>query len=103
MGAHDLNGFDLLDKPVLDYNHARLGIVADVARDPKTNAARHLIVTLDAEARERGGFQRDLLEVPMNLVFGIRRDSVTLDRSLDELRRMATTTEPRRVAEVLQH
>ncbi|HVL49565.1 MAG TPA: hypothetical protein VM889_13495 [Candidatus Thermoplasmatota archaeon] len=87
MDNKDLAGFVLDDKPVFDWNHVPIGTVADIRKDPKTRSAREIIVNVSPDARRRLGLHDELLEIPISYVFGIRRDAVTLDRSVQELRR----------------
>lgn len=79
-------GFILDDKPVYDWNGAPLGVVSDLERDPKTRAARRLIVNLTPEAKHTIGTAGDSLEIPISYVFGIRKDAVSLNRSAQELK-----------------
>lgn len=81
------DGFLFEQKPVFDWNHVPVGTVRSALRDPKTRTARQLVLTLTPEAKTKLGVQGDALEVPASLVFGVRRDGVTLDRSLSELKR----------------
>jgi hypothetical protein len=76
---------DRPDKLVLDWNSLVLGKLRDQRRDPRTGAARSLVVDLGAEARLRVGASR--VEIPVAFVHGVRPDAITLDRSLEELRR----------------
>lgn len=80
-------GFVLEQKPVFDWNHVPVGQVTTARRDPKTRATTQLVLTLSPEARTQLGVSSPTLEVPASLVFGVRRDGVTLDRSLSELKR----------------
>lgn len=79
-------GFVFDKKPVFDWNHVPVGHVEETRRDPKTHTTRRLVLTLSPEARSQLG--ADSLELPASLVFGMRRDQVTLDRSLDELKKI---------------
>lgn len=81
------DGFLFEQKPVFDWNHVPVGTVRSALRDPKTRAARQLVLTLTPEAKTKLGTQESTLEVPASLVFGVRKDGVTLDRSLTELKR----------------
>lgn len=81
-------GFVFDKKPVYDWNHVPVGHVAQTVRDPRTNAARQLVLTLSPEARTELGASTDRIELPASLVFGMRRDQVTLDRSLTELKKI---------------
>lgn len=82
------DGFVFDQKPVFDWNHVPLGHVAQTLRDPKTNATRQLVLTLTPEARTQLGAADDRIELPAHLVFGMRRDQVTLDRSITELKKI---------------
>lgn len=82
------DGFIFDKKPVYDWNHVPLGHVAQTLRDPKTNATRQLVLTLTPQARKELGTSHDSIELPANLVFGMRRDQVTLDRSITELKKI---------------
>jgi len=84
------DGFVFDKKPVYDWNHVPLGHVAQTLRDPKTNATRQLVLTLTPEARTALGATQERVELPANLVFGMRRDQVTLDRSITELKKIET-------------
>lgn len=81
-------GFVFDQKPVFDWNHVQIGRVTTTRRDPKTNAARQLVLSLSPEARSELGTSEETLELPASLVFGMRRDAVTLDRSLNELKKI---------------
>lgn len=81
-------GFVFDRKPVYDWNHVPVGHVTQTVRDPRTNAARQLVLTLSPEARTELGASTDSIELPASLVFGMRRDQVTLDRSLTELKKI---------------
>lgn len=82
------DGFVFEEKPVYDWNHVPVGTVRDAVRDPKTKAARQLVLTLTPEAQEKLGAKDATLELPASYVFGVRRDGVTLDRSLTELKKI---------------
>lgn len=82
------DGFVLEQKPVFDWNHVPVGRVTDARRDPKTRATTGLVLTLSPEAQTELGLASPTLEVPASLVFGVRRDGLTLDRSLSELKRI---------------
>lgn len=94
MTDEDMSGFVLSDKPVLDWNQEPVGTVEEVTRDPATKAAEEIVVSLSSEARDEMGEAGEQIEIPLSYVFGIRRDSVTLDRSIDEIDRMKKTDEP---------
>lgn len=79
-------------KPVFDWNHVPVGHVASAVRDPKTRDTRHIVLTLSAQARKELGTREETLELPASLVFATRRDAVTLDRSLTELRKIGQLT-----------
>lgn len=81
-------GFVLEQKPVFDWNHVPVGRVVTTRRDPKTRAATQLVLTLSPEARTQLGTEAQTVELPASLVFGLRRDSVTLDRSISELKKI---------------
>lgn len=80
------DGFILEQKPVFDWNHVPVGHVAAARRDPKTQTTTQLVITLSPEAKTELGVTT--LEVPASLLFGMRRDEVTLDRSISELKRI---------------
>ena len=80
------DGFVFEEKPVYDWNHVPVGTVSGAVRDPKTRAARQLVLKLTPEAESELG--ASTLELPAAYVFGVRRDSVTLDRSLHELKKI---------------
>jgi hypothetical protein len=82
------DGFVLEQKPVFDWNHVPVGKVVTTRRDPKTRAATQLVLTLTPEARTQLGAESQTVELPASLVFGMRRDSVTLDRSISELKKI---------------
>ena len=81
-------GFVFEKKPVYDWNHVPVGTVSGAVRDPKTRAASKLVLTLTPEAQDKLGMEDATLELPASFVFGVRRDSVTLDRSLTELKKI---------------
>jgi hypothetical protein len=81
-------GFVFEKKPVFDWNHVPVGTVSGAVRDPKTRAASKLLLTLSPEAQAGLGTLDTTLELPASYVFGVRRDSVTLDRSLTELKKI---------------
>lgn len=81
-------GFVLDEKPVFDWNHVAVGKVVTTRRDPKTHATTQLVLTLTPEARTQLGTEASTLDIPASLVFGMRRDSVTLDRSISELKKV---------------
>ena len=81
-------GFVFEKKPVYDWNHVPVGTVSGAVRDPKTRAARQLVLRLTPEAQDKLGVEEPTLELPASFVFGVRRDSVTLDRSLTELKKI---------------
>lgn len=70
-------------RPVFDWNNFELGTCTETEFDTKTHEAKSLTVTLSREAEARVG--RSRLNVPVDFVFGIRKDEVMLDRSIDEL------------------
>lgn len=88
-------GFVLDEKPVFDWNRVPIGTVVDTRRDPRTNATRALIVNLNPQAQKNLGSGEDLVTIPLDRVFAIRRDAVTLDRSLEELRRFEVAAAPK--------
>lgn len=102
MTKDDVDGFVLHDKPVLDWNQNPVGTVEEVTRDPATEAAEDIIVSLSEDARSEMAESEEQLEIPLSYVFGIRRDSVTLDRSLDEIGRMEKETEEPEVHKLLK-
>ena len=81
-------GFLFEEKPVFDWNHKPVGTVSTARRDPKTRAATQIVLALSADAKAELGVEDDNLELPASIVFGMRRDSVTLDRSISELKRI---------------
>lgn len=81
-------GFVFEKKPVFDWNHVPVGHVTQTVRDPRTHATRQLVLTLSPEARTELGASTDSIELPASLVFGMRRDQVTLDRTLHELKKI---------------
>ena len=83
-------GFVFDRKPVYDWNHVPVGHVTTTVRDPRTNATRQLVLTLSPEARSELGTSTSEVELPASLVFGMRRDQVTLDRTLTELKKIET-------------
>lgn len=83
-------GFVFDKKPVYDWNHVPVGHVTDTVKDPRTHATRQLVLTLSPEARTELGTATESIELPASLVFGMRRDQVTLDRSLTELKKIDT-------------
>ena len=72
-------------RPVFDWNNFEIGTVTGAGLDMR-KGVQTLIVDLNDKARSRLGHGK--LEVPMNFVFGIRRDEVVLDRSFEEIKRM---------------
>jgi hypothetical protein len=80
-------GFVFEEKPVYDWNHVPVGTVSGAVRDPKTRAARQLVLRLTPEAQTELGAPESV-ELPASFVFGVRRDSVTLDRSIHELKKI---------------
>lgn len=82
------DGFVFDKKPVYDWNHVPVGHVTETVRDPRTHATRQLVLTLSPEARTELGAAGDSIELPLSLVFGMRRDQVTLDRTLHELKKI---------------
>jgi hypothetical protein len=81
-------GFVLEEKPVFDWNKVPLGRVTTTRRDPKTRQATQLVLTLSPEAQHQLGTKETTLELPASFVFGMRRDGVTLDRSISELKKI---------------
>jgi hypothetical protein len=81
-------GFLLDEKPVFDWNKVPLGRVTTTRRDPKTRATTQLVLTLSPEAQTQLGAKEPTIELPASFVFGMRRDGVTLDRSISELKRI---------------
>lgn len=75
-------------KPVLDWNSVPVGHVTGARRDPKTRDTRQLVLTLSPEAQRELGTSDVTLELPASMIFGMRRDAVTLDRPLSELRKI---------------
>jgi len=83
-----LSGFVLEEKPVVDWNNVAVGTVMDIRKDPRRGNARHLVVNLTPAAQDLLGVHDELITIPINHVFGIRRDQVRLDRSIQELARI---------------
>lgn len=83
-----VTGFVLEEKPVVDWNNVPVGTVLDIRKDPRTHDARDLVVNLTPEAQDALGLRDDLLTIPVDHVFGIRRDRVQLDRSIQELAKL---------------
>jgi hypothetical protein len=81
-------GFLLDEKPVFDWNKVPLGRVTTTRRDPKTRATTQLVLTLSPEAQTQLGVQGSTIELPASFVSGMRRDGVTLDRSISELKKI---------------
>lgn len=81
-------GFIFDKKPVFDWNHVPVGHVTQTVRDPRSNATRQLVLTLSPEARTELGTSSDRIELPASYVFGMRRDQVTLDRTITELKKI---------------
>ena len=82
------DGFVFEQKPVFDWNHVPVGTVSTTLRHPRTGATRQLVLQLSPEAQSQLGTEESTLEVPTSLVFGMRKDGVTLDRSLGELKKI---------------
>lgn len=72
-------------KRVCDWNNRPIGTILGSELDPKTHDPRSLIIGLDSDAREMSGVDKETVELPFDLVFGIRRDQVRLSRSLTDL------------------
>ena len=72
-------------KPVFDWDNRPVGTILGSELDPKTHDPRSLIIGLSNDAREFMGVDRETIELPFDLVFGIRRDQVRLSRGLTEL------------------
>ncbi len=72
-------------KRVCDWNNRPIGTILGSELDPKTHDPRSLIIGLDSDAREMSGVDQETVELPFDLVFGIRRDQVRLSRSLTDL------------------
>ena len=81
-------GFVFEQKPVFDWNHVPVGTVSTALRNPRTGATRQLVLQLSPEAQSTLGTQESTIEVPTSLVFGMRKDGVTLDRSITELKKI---------------
>ena len=79
-------------KPVFDWNQMPVGTVASARRDPKTHATRQIVLQLSPEAQRQLGTREATLELPASMIFGVRNDGVTLDRSLTELKRSELTS-----------
>lgn len=85
---HSFEGSAYDKKPVFDWNKVPVGMVTNAERDPKTRGAKRLTLELTPEARASLGTNELVIDLPMHLVFGMRRDGVTLDRSLTELKKI---------------
>lgn len=81
-------GFVFDKKPVFDWNHVPVGHISNTVKDPRTHATRQIVLTLSPEARSELGTADEKLELPASLVFGMRRDQVTLDRTITELKKI---------------
>jgi hypothetical protein len=81
-------GFVFEQKPVFDWNHVPVGTVSTALRNPRTGATRQLVLRLSPEAQTELGTKDGTFEVPTSLVFGMRKDGLTLDRSLGELKKI---------------
>ena len=93
-------GFVFEQKPVFDWNHVPVGTVSTALRNPRTGATRQLVLTLSPEAQTELGTKESTLEVSTSLVFGMRKDGVTLDRSLTELKKIDVSS--RRLTSILK-
>ena len=80
-------------RPVYDWNNFELGKVTG-ARMDSNSSIRELIVDLNDDARQKLGARDQKLEIPMDFVHGVRRDEVTLDRSLAEIARLQHAAPP---------
>jgi hypothetical protein len=60
--------------------------VTTTRRDPRSGDTRELVLKLTPEAQAQLGRQE--LELPASMIFGVRREAVTLDRSLTELKKI---------------
>jgi len=78
---------DLREKLVCDWNNFAIGRIHEAKVDPKTKAIRSLVISLSPEAHQRMPGAANLV-IPVDYVFGVRREQVTLDRSFDEIRRL---------------
>jgi hypothetical protein len=76
-----------VDCLVVDWNNFPVGKVREARRDARTHALRALVVDLSDAALRRAG-ERAQVEIPMQMVFGLRRREVQLDRSFEELVRV---------------
>lgn len=76
-------------KTVVDWNHRPVGHVAREQRDPRTKTVRSLVIHLTGEAQRALHAEHRELVIPVQFVFGVRRDEVTLDRPLETLRQAA--------------
>jgi sporulation protein YlmC with PRC-barrel domain len=74
-----------LDKLVLDWNGLRVGRVRRVVGDSRTGAVRSLVLEVAPEAQSVLG--TPTATVPVGYVRAVRRDELSLDRSVDELAR----------------
>lgn len=83
-------------KPVFDWNDEPLGTVLGSEQDPDTHDPMSLIVGLSADAQEDLGTEKDTVALPFDMVFGIRRDEVRLERGVQEIAETLSTSEPRR-------
>jgi hypothetical protein len=73
-----------MEKVVLDGQGVRIGHLRHVVADARTREPRTLLVALTPEARAMVGALQTVA-VPARFVWGVRRDQVTLDRSLEEI------------------
>lgn len=72
-------------KPVFDWNRQPLGTVLGSEVDPRTHDATSLIIGLTEDAQEQMGTDQSTISIPFDLVFGIRRDEVRLNRDIGSL------------------
>ncbi|HEV8360401.1 MAG TPA: hypothetical protein VGR28_08120 [Candidatus Thermoplasmatota archaeon] len=77
---------------VLDWHSREVGHVLGAHRDPRTHQIDSLLVRLSPEARARIPARGSSMIVPMRRVFGLRRDEITLDCSLEEFGALAGRT-----------
>ncbi|MBI4394157.1 MAG: hypothetical protein HY556_10245 [Euryarchaeota archaeon] len=79
-------GFDA--RVVKDWNNEEVGRIVSTEVDPSTRTVKSLVIGLSADAKGKLGANEAVVTVPMNMVYGIRRNEVMLDRSVSELKRI---------------
>jgi sporulation protein YlmC with PRC-barrel domain len=76
-----------VDRTVLDFEGHRVGVVRAVVRDPRTGEAQSLVVGLSPEARAILGNGAVTTSLPMGFVASVRREELSLDRSIAQVAR----------------